>query len=125
LKNHARMTITIPLELKARMDAYKPSANWSAVASRAFAAVVGVADKVDGPDHDMTVISPEGSGTGVRLLDDEDRDTLLRDIYAGRIVAIFNDASGANLAYVVCTNAEAMHGVFVNCDDSYAYEIKD
>jgi hypothetical protein len=125
MPNMSRFNISISPELKARMLAHEPPVNWSVVACRAFETVVGVADKVDGPDHDMTVISPEGSGTGVRLLDDEDRDTLLRDIYAGRIVAIFNDASGANLAYVVCTNAEAIHGVFVNCDDSYAYEIKD
>jgi hypothetical protein len=33
----ARVTITVPAELKARMESHDKPVNWSAVASRAFA----------------------------------------------------------------------------------------
>jgi hypothetical protein len=68
-------------------------------------------------DHDMTIIPPQptpnGTGTGVRLLDEEDRALLQRDLDAGRIVAIYDQAAGMNLTYVRCTNAAAIREVFI------------
>ena len=36
MAKHARTTISVPSELKARMDAVDESVNWSAVACQAF-----------------------------------------------------------------------------------------
>jgi hypothetical protein len=113
-----RVTVSIPAQLRDRMEAYPHPVNWSAVAARAFEAVVGLtaSDPVQ-TNPDMTVIPPQptsnGTGTGVRLLDEEDRALLQRDLDAGRIVAIYDQTTGMNLTYARCTNAAAIREVFI------------
>jgi hypothetical protein len=119
-----RTTVSIPVSLKARMDAHEPPINWSAIACRAFEAVVGVGDRLQDPEHDMTIIPPtDNCGTGVRLLDREDTNKLHRDLDAGRVVAIFDGVKGPNVAYALCTNAAEIVKVFATSD--YSYAIKD
>lgn len=125
MAKHERMTITLPAALKSRMLAYEPPINWSAVACRAFEAIV-VADKLEGPSSNMTVIPPDANkpeGPGIRLLDREDVDQLRHDLDAGRIVAVFDGATDMVLAYAVCIDAVAIRQVFQDSayGDYYAY----
>jgi hypothetical protein len=116
-----RVTVSIPAQLRDRMEAYPHPVNWSAVAARAFEAVVGLtaSDPVQ-TNPDMTVIPPQptsnGTGTGVRLLDEGDRALLRRNLAAGRIVAIYDEATDTNFAYVRCADAAAIREVFIAHD---------
>jgi hypothetical protein len=106
------MTISIPAQLKAWMDVQDPPVNWSAVAARAFEAVVD-ADQPRNPDLDMTIIKAEADEPGIRLLDREDTAELRRDLDAGRIVAVFDGATCEIMAYAVCTNAKEVRAAFM------------
>jgi hypothetical protein len=124
MSNTVRTTISVPRALKARMDAYEPPINWSAVACRAFEAIIGI-DGPPGSDADMTIIEPHPDGHGVRLLDHEDTTELRRNIDAGRIVAIYAGAVGDNVAFVLCTSAASLRQFFdaaIEADCTYTIE---